>query len=128
MWPQLRVDSRWHPSRAAIQTMACPTAPPASLGVRSYSGSAPLVYVSSQGNEISLYDLQDFKTRQRICGWQPRRPTEPGSRQEGLAPDDIKDAKAAQLPDSRAGFRSLLPLPSGALICAGASLPLTVRR
>lgn len=120
---QLRVDSRWHPSRAALHAVACPSATPASLGVRGYSGSAPLVYVSGQDNEISLYDLQDFKTRQRICGWRPQRPQEPGPRPDGLPAVDVSDAKAAKLPDlGRGGFRALLPLPSGGLICAGAVL------
>lgn len=117
---QLRVESRWHPSRAAILAMACPSASPAALGVRGYSGSAPMLLVSGQGNEIALYDLQDFRTRLRICGWLPRRQPEP-VRPEALATNDIADVNAAQLPAlSREGFRALLPLPSGGLICAGA--------
>lgn len=100
--------------------MACPSASSAALGVRGYSGSAPTVFVSGQGNEISLYDLQDFRTRLRIRGWLPRRPPEP-VRPEALATDDIADVNAAQLPAlSREGFRAMLPLPSGGLICAGA--------
>lgn len=119
---QLRVDSRWHPSRAAIQALVCPIATPATLGVRGYTGSAPLMLVAGQNNEMSLYDLQDFRTRLRICCWLPRRPADTVLPAEGLAADDIADVNAAQLPaQSREGFRAMLPLPSGGLICAGAA-------
>ena len=60
----MRVDTRWHPSRNAILSMACPSTPASALGVRHYSSVAPFVYVSSQNNEVDLYDLQDMKTRQ----------------------------------------------------------------
>jgi hypothetical protein len=99
--------------------MACPLAPASLLGVRHYSSIAPLLYVASEGNEISLYDLQHFKTRVKISAWHPRlsQTADDGS----PVSNEITDMNQAQLPGQvRDGLRTIIPMPSGGLLCAGA--------
>ena len=119
---QLRVDSRWHPSRSAILDMACPPASAPTLGVKNYTSSAPMVYVSSQNNEVALYDLRDVWTRQLFRAWTPQPDTQAAA---PLGPPgrDVSDVKQATLPAQRTqGFRALLPLPAGPLICGGSDM------
>lgn len=118
---QLRVDSRWHPRQAHIHTMACPSAPPLMLGLQRYTNSAPLIYVAGEGNEIVLYDLQNFKTKIKFNAWMPRSP----QAQPDVTPvaTEISDMQQAKLPGQvREGMRALLPMPSGGLLCAGRHL------
>lgn len=119
---QLRVDSRWHPRQTPIHTMACPSAPPLMLGLQRYTNSAPLVYVASEGNEIMLYDLQNFRTKMKFNAWMPRTPEAPPDLSPVAA--EISDMQQAKLPGQvREGMRALLPMPSGGLLCAGALMP-----
>jgi hypothetical protein len=101
--------------------MVCPPAPASTLGVRNYNSSAPLIYVSSQHNEVSLYDLQDMLTRQVFRAAASRAPSTRQSSPAGVLGRDISDIKHAALPQRQVeGLCALLPLPSGGLICAGA--------
>ena len=115
---QLRVDSRWHPRQTPIHAMACPSAPPSVLGLKLFTNPAPLVYVASEGNEVMLYDLLEFKTKMKFNAWMPRA-SQPTPDVSPVA-KEISDMQQAKLPAQvREGMRTMLPLPSGALICAG---------
>jgi hypothetical protein len=99
--------------------LACPPAPASALGVRNYTSTAPLVYVSSQHNEVALYDLRDILTRQVFRAWSHKGAARPAA-PLGAPGRDVSDIKQATLPAQHMqGMRALLPLPSGGLICAG---------
>ena len=115
---QLRVDSRWHPRQTPIHAMSCPSASPSVLGLNLFTNPAPLVYVASEGNEIMLYDLLEFKTKMKFNAWIPRTSQPPPD--VSLVAKEISDMQQAKLPGQvREGMRTMLPLPSGGLICAG---------
>jgi hypothetical protein len=99
--------------------MACPSAPPLMLGLQRYTNAVPLVYVASEGNEIMLYDLQNFKTKMKFNAWMDPRSAQASPDGSPVAAE-ISDMQQAKLPGQvREGMRSLLPLPSGGLLCAG---------
>jgi hypothetical protein len=101
--------------------VACPLAGPSALGIRQYSSPSPLLYVSSIGNEVALYDLQDIHTRQLFRAGPPSGSEKAASPPSDTTSRDVSDIKQVALPHRNLqGLQTLLPLPSGALLCAGA--------
>lgn len=58
------VESWWHPRGEAIHALAYPLTSPQVAGVRHYARAAPMLYVAAGQNEISCWDLDEFKCRQ----------------------------------------------------------------
>jgi hypothetical protein len=87
--------------------------------VRGHSSAAPFVYAATHDNEVTMYDLGEFRTRQLFRAWVPRdRAAKP---QRADARRDIGDVQGAAFPrHSGDAVRVLLPLPSGALLMGGA--------
>jgi hypothetical protein len=103
--------------------MKCPIAGLSALGIRQYTSPAPLLYVSSVGNEVALYDLQDIRTRQLFRAGPLGGPDKATCSPSDTTSRDLSDINQAALPQRNLqGLRTLLPLPSGALLCAGASM------
>lgn len=60
----VQVNGWSHPLGAPVDALSTAIAPADWLGARGHSGSGPLVYVLSGGNEVGLWDVEEGRCRQ----------------------------------------------------------------